>query len=397
MSAAAGTTFDGVAGPLSGARPLTAIGLMSGTSLDGVDAVLVVTDGRTIATRGAALTVPYPASFRDRLRGLLGRAPEPADAPVIAELTDRHADAAERLLAAAGPASGGVDLVGFHGQTVLHDPAGGRTIQIGDPARLAGRLGIAVVADFRLADVAAGGQGAPLVPLYHAALARDLPKPLAVLNLGGVGNLTWVGADAAGTDDAALLAFDTGPGNALIDDWVRARTGRAFDDDGRLAAGGRIDAKRLADWLDHPYFRQPPPKSLDRDAFAHVLGEVQDLDAADGAATLTALTAAAVAAALPFLPAPPRRWLVAGGGRRNPILVRMLAERLSTAGAPVAVEPVEAVGWRGDTLEAEAFAFLAVRSVRGLPLSLPTTTGAPHPQPGGRLVLPPRRRTGAGA
>jgi anhydro-N-acetylmuramic acid kinase len=296
-------------------------------------------------------------------------------------------------MATAGVAPDAVDLVGFHGQTVLHEPAAGRTIQIGDPARLARRLGIAVVHDFRAADVAAGGQGAPLVPLYHAALARELPhdvgRPLAVLNLGGVGNLTWIGADPGGGEDPPLIAFDTGPGNALIDDWVRTRTGRPFDDDGRLAAGGRIDAARLAAWLGHPHFLAPPPKSLDRDAFAHVLADAQDLEPADGAATLAALTAAAVAAALPLLPAPPRRWLIAGGGRRNPVLMRMLAARLSAPGAPVVVEPVEAVGWRGDALEAEAFAFLAVRSVRRMPLSLPMTTGVPRPQPGGRLVLPP--------
>ncbi len=391
MSAAAGTAFAGDAGALPGARPLTAIGLMSGTSLDGIDAALIVSDGLTIASRGDALTVPYPAAFRSRLRRLLGRAPEPSDAAVILELTDRHAEAVERLLAAAGLTAAAIDVVGFHGQTVLHEPAMGRTIQIGRPARLARRLQIAVVADFRAADIAAGGQGAPLVPLYHAALARNLAKPVAVLNLGGVGNLTWIGGE---TENSPLLAFDTGPGNALIDDWVRARTGRAFDEGGRLAATGRLDADRLAGWLDHPYFRQPPPKSLDRDAFAHVLADAEGLGTADGAATITALTAAAAAAALPWLPVPPRRWLVGGGGRRNPALMRMLQERLSAAGAPVAVEPVEALGWRGDALEAEAFAFLAVRSVRGLPLSLPTTTGVPRPQPGGRLVLPPTRQTG---
>lgn len=216
---------------------------------------------------------------------------------------------------------------------------------------------------------------------------------MAVLNLGGVGNLTWIGADPPAGDAPSLLAFDTGPGNALIDDWMRMRTGRACDEDGKMAARGRVDGERLCRWLAHPYFRQPTPKSLDRDAFAAMLADAAALDTADGAATLTALTAGAVEASLPLLPAPPGRWLVAGGGRRNPTLMRLLADRLAAADARIGVDPVEAVGWRGDWLEAEAFAFLAVRAVRGLPLSLPTTTGVPQPQPGGRLVWP-RRETG---
>ena len=353
---------------------LTVIGLMSGTSLDGIDAALIRTDGRDLVETGAFLTVPYTDDLRARLRGCLGgRAGEAEIAAVERDLTDAHVEAVRALVATAGVA---VDLIGFHGHTILHAPERGVTRQIGDAARLAALTGIPVVADFRGADVAAGGQGAPLVPLYHRALATALPKPLAVLNIGGVANVTWLGA---GED--AVLAFDTGPGNALIDDWVLRHTGRRYDENGALAASGRIDETALAALLDHPYFARPAPKSLDRDAFdpAPVVG----LGPADGAATLTAFTAAAVAAALPLLPAPPVRWLVTGGGRLNATLMAGLAARLGAA-----VESVDGQGWSGDALEAQAFGYLAVRSLRDLPLSLPTTTGAPRPVCGGRLHRP---------
>jgi anhydro-N-acetylmuramic acid kinase len=225
--------------------------------------------------------------------------------------------------------------------------------------------------------VAAGGEGAPLAPLYHAALVADLAKPIAILNLGGVGNVTWIGP---GTKDGAddILAFDTGPGNALIDDWVRRRTGRPADIDGALARAGQASTAHVGRFLTHLYFARKPPKSLDRDDFRGASPD--DLALADGAATLTEMTAAAVAAASRHFPAPPREWLVCGGGRRNPALMAALARLL-----PAPVRPVEAVGWDGDALEAQAFAYLAVRSVMGLPLSLPMTTGAPYPVPGGRL------------
>lgn len=387
MAQSTATTAASAADPRANAlrakaarQPLTAIGLMSGTSLDGVDAALLTTDGTRVTAFGPALTLPYTPAFRAALRACLGQRPRPSWQATIEALTDRHADAVEALLARAGNAGtgpAGIDVIGFHGQTVWHDPEHRETIQIGDPQRLADRLRLPVVADFRTADVQAGGQGAPLVPLYHQALAADLEKPLAVVNLGGVANVTWIGAENE------LLAFDTGPGNALIDDWVRATAGAAFDADGRLAQSGRADRGRLDRWLEHPYFRQPPPKSLDRDAFAGLLAELDGLGAADGAATLAAFTAAAIGRARAFLPQAPRRWLLAGGGRHNGVLAALIAEAVA---APVA--PVEAVGWRGDALEAEAFAFLAVRSLKGLPLSLPGTTGVPTPQPGGRLWLP---------
>ncbi|WP_114393620.1 anhydro-N-acetylmuramic acid kinase [Oleisolibacter albus] len=352
-----------------------ALGLMSGTSLDGIDAALIRTDGRGRVERsGQRLTVPYRSAFRERLRGALGGRGDVA--AVERELTELHAQAVVALLRLAGLEAARVDLIGFHGHTILHAPEQRRTWQIGDGTLLAGLTGIPVVCDFRSADVAAGGQGAPLVPLYHQALSTGLERPVAVLNIGGVTNVTWLGEGALD-----VLAFDTGPGNALIDDWVLRHTGRDFDADGGLAARGRVDEDMVSRLMAHPYFSAPPPKSLDRDAWS--AGAVDGLSAEDGAATLTAFTAASVAAALPHLPQRPRRWLVTGGGRLNGTLMLLLARRL---GAVVA--PVEAVGWDGDALEAEAFAYLAVRSRLGLPLSLPGTTGVPQPLTGGRYAAP---------
>jgi anhydro-N-acetylmuramic acid kinase len=348
---------------------MRAIGLMSGTSLDGIDAALVATDGRGQVEPGPALTLPYDKTFRTRLRAVLGGQGDVAG--VERDLTDLHAEAVRLLQSRHGIDA--VDLVGFHGHTILHRPREGRTWQIGDGARLAALTGIDVVADFRTADVAAGGEGAPFVPLYHRALAGPLERPLAVLNIGGVANVTWIGH---GEDD--ILAFDTGPGNALIDDWMLRHTGGAVDWDGALAGRGRIDEAAVDAFLADPYFRRTPPKSLDRDDFTR--HTPVGLAPEDGAATLTAMTASAVAAASRHFPAPARRWLVTGGGRHNPTLMAMLAARL---GVPAA--PVEAVGWDGDALEAQAFAYLAVRSVAGLPLSLPSTTGAKAATCGGRL------------
>jgi anhydro-N-acetylmuramic acid kinase len=351
------------------------IGLMSGTSLDGVDAAWLDTDGCTVTAFGPTLTVPYDDVLRRDLRTILDLAPTlaPEDPRLVSateRLTGYHIQAVEAL---GRPA----DLIGFHGQTILHQPHRRRTWQIGDAAALARRLGVPVAHDFRSADVAAGGQGAPFVPVYHAALAADLPKPLAILNIGGVANVTWIGGDGA------LLAFDTGPGNGLLDDWVFRHTGQAFDRDGALAHSGQVDMNVLARLVAHSYFGLPGPKSLDRLDFAKALADsgLSGLTAADGAATLTRFTVAAIAAAK--FPEPPTHWLVCGGGRLNPLLMDGLRQSLASP-----VEPVEAVGWNGDALEAQCFGFLAARVVSGLPLSYPSTTGVPAPTPGGRIAKP---------
>ncbi len=352
-----------------------ALGLMSGTSLDGIDAALIRSDGGRFVEPGPALDLPYEAAFRARLRAVLGDAG--AHGEIERELTLRHAEAVKTLLRRAGMSAAQVTVAGFHGQTILHEPEAGRTRQLGDGALLAAETGLDVICDFRGRDMAEGGQGAPFAPLYHAALAADLEKPLAVLNLGGVANLTWIGPE-----DDAILAFDTGPGNALIDDWAERHLGRPIDEDGALARAGTVDEAALSRLLSDPYFELVPPKSLDRDAFdSAALG---GLAPADGAATLTAFTAAAVAAACAHLPASPKRWLVTGGGRHNPALMAALAGRLA-----VPVDPVEAVGWQGDALEAQAFAYLALRSLDGLPLSLPGTTGVAKPTTGGVLHRAP--------
>ena len=349
-----------------------AVGMISGTSMDGIDVAVIETDGERVSWAGPRETVPYDAALRARLAAAI-RAPDADPDGIMAlegDLTDAHAALLEAFLPRLPGDRRAIDIIGFHGHTLVHRPP--LTRQLGDGDRLAKRIGIDVVYDFRSADVAAGGEGAPFASAYHGALGRDLEKPAAVQNLGGVGNVTWITADA-------MLAFDTGPANALIDDWVEARTGQTYDVDGRIAAGGHVDEARLDAMLANPYFDRPPPKSLDRLDFA--LDAVDGLGLADGAATLTAFTARSVARAREHLPAPPTRWLVTGGGRRNPTLMRMLADALA---APCA--PIEAIGADGDAIEAQAFAFLAVRSLHGLPLSFPTTTGVPAPTIGGRLA-----------
>ncbi|MFO1189205.1 MAG: anhydro-N-acetylmuramic acid kinase [Alphaproteobacteria bacterium] len=360
---------------------LTALGLMSGTSMDGIDVALIRTDGITVERcPGAFLTIPYAEAEREKLRAVLGFTG--AVESVSRQITEAHARAIRQFLSIQGLGPQDIDVIGFHGHTVLHRPDHGETWQIGDGALLARLTEMTVVDDFRIADVAAGGQGAPLVPIYHAALAVGEARPLAVLNIGGVANMTWIGP-RIGEGEGNLLAFDTGPGNALIDDWVWRRAGLPMDAGGALALAGQADEKRIRMWLNHPYFALRPPKSLDRDRFRVLLSEVSDLSLADGAATLAGFTAAVVGAALPHLPEPPRRWLVTGGGRHNRGLMAALAARV-----PGDVAPVEVVGWDGDALEAEAFAFLAVRSIKRLPLTFPGTTGVSSPMRGGRVSRP---------
>ena len=374
--------------PTAAETSVLSIGLMSGTSQDGVDVALIDTDGETIAQFGATACRPYTKAERTLLRrataaatNLTERTARPG---VVAEaerlVNDAHAEAVQVFMDTNGLKAGSVAVVGFHGQTLLHRPERGLTVQIGNGPALAARLGIPVVYDFRAADVAAGGQGAPLAPIYHRALVRRLGRqtPIAVLNIGGVANVTFIDGDE-------LIACDTGPGNALLDDFLRLRTGHPLDTDGRAAAAGAVDEATVARLLGHPFFALPPPKSLDRNDFRGFVGDTLDgIGSEDGAATLTALTAAAVARIVPHLPRAPEAWIVAGGGARNPTLMRMLAERL----APARIESAHEAGWSIDSLEAQAFAFLAVRSLRRLPITFPGTTGAPRPLTGGVLARP---------
>jgi anhydro-N-acetylmuramic acid kinase len=355
---------------------LTAIGVISGTSMDGIDVSIVETDGDQFVKAGPGRTYPYPDSLRQRLLALIAN-PSRAQADPLAELeqevTDAHIDAIERFMRETGIRSSDVNLIGLHGQTVYHRPEVRFTRQLGMGRRVADRLGIDTVDRFRHADVASGGEGAPFAPLYHRALAATLEQPLMVLNLGGVGNVTYI-------DGGVVIAFDTGPASALLDDFVLRRRGVPFDQDGRLAASGTPHADLIAAFMDNPFFDRPAPKSLDRQDFHARATGVEALSDEDGAATLAEFTIESVVASLRHVPRRPERWLVTGGGRRNAHFMRRLGERLA-----VRVDPVEAVGWDGDFIEAQAFGYLAVRSTRGLPLSLPTTTGVPRPMSGGEL------------
>lgn len=364
------------------ARVLKAIGLMSGTSMDGIDAAILDTDGERIAAFGPTRFAPYASEMRAKLRAAIEQAATMSAAgplpPEIAtlerELTQAHARAIAALLAEAGLASRDIDLIGFHGQALVHRPERRMTLQIGSGPLLAETAAIDVVGDFRTADVRAGGQGAPLVPIYHATLAKDR-APVAVLNIGGVANVTFIGRDGS------LIAFDTGPGNAPIDDWALKYTGKPIDQGGAIAAKGRVNENVVAHLLQSNFFAKPAPKSLDRMDFS--LDMARNLAVEDGAATLTAFTARAIAKARDHFPETPLTWIVCGGGRHNPVLMRELRAALGSANVVTA----EDAGWRGDFIEAEAFAYLAVRSLRGLPISFPTTTGARRPMSGGTLSL----------
>ncbi|SMY07629.1 anhydro-N-acetylmuramic acid kinase [Flavimaricola marinus] len=354
------------------------LGAMSGTSLDGVDAAVIETDGQNVLGFGRSAFRPYDADEQSILRAALGQWGGPAVEAAAEVVETAHAE----LLSQFDP----VDLVGFHGQTLAHDPSGQGTLQVGDGAILAEVLGWPVVWDFRSADVKLGGEGAPLAPFYHFALARYVKarEPLVFLNLGGVGNLTWVDPTAEKPEaDGALLAFDTGPANAPINDLMHGRRGQDRDQDGALAAAGTVDDQIVASFLSHRFFHRMPPKSLDRDAWGSLIHSVETLSDADAAATLTACAAQAVHEGLGFCPRPPSRILVTGGGRHNTTMMKMLA-----AAAQIPVDPVEAVGLDGDMLEAQAFAFLAARVAMGLPTSCPGTTGVRAAVGGGTVSRP---------
>jgi anhydro-N-acetylmuramic acid kinase len=365
---------------------LTAIGLMSGTSLDGVDIALIETDGKKVKAFGPSGYRPYSEGERSLLRAALAEAihlPQRDARPGVLRDAERavtiaHAEAVAAFKSQHRIACEDIDIVGFHGQTVLHRPEKRLTVQIGDAAALARAIHIPVMHDFRAADVAAGGQGAPFVPVYHRALAQSLERegPIVVVNIGGVSNITYIdGSDA-------LIACDTGPGNALLDDFMYRELRQPFDCEGRLAAQGRVDEAWIRQALKLPFFSLPPPKSLDRNDFARL--KLGNASPEDGAATLTALTAAAIARIVPLLPKMPANWIVAGGGARNHTMMRMLRERL----APARVESADALGWSSDSIEAQAFGFLAARGMKGLPLSYPTTTGVPLPMTGGVIARP---------
>ncbi|MEI8179902.1 anhydro-N-acetylmuramic acid kinase [Aestuariivirga sp.] len=363
-------------------KSVTALGLMSGTSLDGIDLALLRTDGEQLVERGPVATYPYrpdqQAVLHDALTEAKSLETRDARPGILAEaecaLTDWHAEAVDRFLDANGLTPPEVDVIGFHGQTVIHRPERRLTVQLGLGPMLARRTGIPVVYDMRAADVAAGGQGAPLVPVYHRALAAGVAeRPVAFVNIGGVANLTWIGRDGD------LVAFDTGPGNALLNDWCARHTDAPYDRDGMLARSGNSNEIVLGQLLKSNFFAMPAPKSLDRNTFQTAV--VDALSPADGAATLTRFTAEAIAASVRLVPEPPRIFVICGGGRLNQTLMRDLRELLQ-----VSVIAAEDIGMNGDSMEAEAWAYLAVRCLGGLPITFPGTTGVPRPLRGGVIA-----------
>lgn len=370
---------------LANSGPIWVAGFMSGTSLDAVDAAMILTDGEDVLEFGPVAERKYTPEERAVLQAATdaarawnwqGPRPEALFAAACETITQTHAAAWAQLTGQAGAPR--PVLAGVHGQTVLHRRARpgqkGATLQLIDAPALQAALGVPLAYDFRSADVAAGGQGAPLAPAYHGALMNRLGgEPAAVLNLGGVANIT------ARTGAGTLIAFDTGPANGPIDEWVEKHGKGTHDAGGALAAAGQVDAARLARLLTHDWFGEPPPKSLDRYDFSAAMAEGLSLE--DGAATLTEFSAAAVAAGIRQLPEVSARIIACGGGRHNPSLMAALARQ-----CPGTVLTAEAAGWRGDSIEAEAFALLAARTLRGLPLSWPGTTGVPAPQKGGEMI-----------
>jgi len=372
-------------------KTFLALGLMSGTSLDGVDCALIETDGADFVRPLDFITCPYDPATREVIRACFGKT-NPDDPNVTSAahlLTQKHADAIFALLEKGGYDPAKIDVIGFHGQTIFHAPKDRITLQIGDGAWLADTTGIPVVDDFRNADVLAGGEGAPLAPLYHQARVRSakLPLPCVILNIGGVANVTWIG-----DQEDHLLAFDTGPGNALIDDWVRRRTGKLYDENGHFAGAGVAHRDLLAPWYHHPYFLRTPPKSLDRDqwdiaALGPLARDLESLSVMDGAATLCAFTVDMIIESAKHMPQSPKSWYACGGGRHNTHMMNMLAQSLEKHGLGQLFN-VDTLGWNGDAIEAECFAYLAVRHLLQKPISLPGTTNAPIPMTGGVLHTP---------
>lgn len=364
---------------MSGSAEDWIVGCMSGTSVDGVDLAAVATDGVEIREFGSSSYLPYSQEGQETIRGAFGRWQGDADvAEVEAIVEEAHLLGLDDFMPGM--------MVGFHGQTLAHDPVAGRTHQAGNGERLAAEAGRRVVWDFRSMDMANGGQGAPLAPFYHFALARflGLTAPVAFLNLGGVGNISLVDPSfSAPEENGAVVAFDTGPANAIIDDFVRPRTGMQCDFNGNLASAGTPDMDVVAEFLDDPWFRKPPPKSLDRDAFARMVDRAGPMSVEDGAATLTAFVAAATRRSFEQTDCGAGQVLVCGGGRSNPAIMRALDRELAAK-----VVRVDEFGLDGSMIEAQAFAYLAARVVRGLPTSSPGTTGCTQPVCGGRISDP---------
>lgn len=352
---------------MSEKKVYTAIGLMSGTSLDGIDAAIIQTDGYFYIEKKEFITVPYSQELRDSIRACFGKIDRNKEDVLTTELevTLAHIDVVADIAKHYE-----IDVIGMHGQTITHDPAEGLSIQLGDGGYMAREVGCDVVYDFRKADIRAGGQGAPLMPVYHRAMVAGVQKPCAVLNIGGVSNITYV-------DEADILAFDCGPGNALMDDFVLEHLGKPYDEGGALAASGQADMELVSSWMEDEYFKRQPPKSLDRNKWHQaVMGErleiVTKMSPENAMATLMEFTAQAIIEGMSFMPKKPVDVFVAGGGVHNSALMERLGRDMS-------VKPVNDLGFDSDSIEAEGFAYLAVRHLLDLPGTFPATTGVSKP------------------
>jgi len=357
-------------------KKLTAIGLMSGTSLDGIDVALIYSDGKTIENPNYFLSKSYSDSLRAKIRKLIESKDRYFAKEVEREVTIAHAHAVNEFLERYNLQASDIDLIGFHGQTIDHKPDESMTWQIGDGKLLAELAEINVVNDFRSNDVREGGQGAPLVPVYHVAIMKNLPKPVAILNIGGVANVTYIDGDD-------LIAFDTGTGNAMLDDLVLAANGESCDFDGKFSEKGVVDKAILAELMNNEYFAKMPPKSIDRNDFVDSASVLQDIYFENAAATLIAFMAEAVARAQEFFPQKPKAWYVSGGGRHNPTMMKELSTRLGKK-----IHKIEELGENGDAIEAEAFAFLAIRSFYKMPITFSSTTGIKKSSATGGVFCP---------
>jgi anhydro-N-acetylmuramic acid kinase len=359
------------------------LGLMSGTSLDGIDLAYLETDGHQILKIGPSSYRPYYQDFRDRLSTILGQsAPTDQTKAIEQELTDRHIEVIKDFMKDFDLSADDIDLIGFHGQTIYHNPLEKKTWQIGDAQKMANHLGIDVVGDFRIQDVESGGQGAPLVPIFHLALASQLQCqfPICMLNIGGVANVTYIPNE----NPEEMVAFDTGPGNALLDDWCLRYFQKAYDENGSISKKGKCNQAIIDDILSDTFFQSPVPKSLDRLHFHAYLEKLQNISPEDGAATLLGLTVQSMLLAFKSLPAMPKQIILMGGGRKNANLV----DQLKAALPQVHIQSIDDLGLNGDFIEAEAFAYLAGRHMAHLPYSFPKTTGVSQPMMGGKCYKP---------
>jgi anhydro-N-acetylmuramic acid kinase len=363
-------------------RPMTAMGIMSGPSLDGVEASLIITDGIDVFEKGSSISRKYPEEVKTLIRSVYGRHIGEDEDGLLSKaeevVTNFHIKIAQELIEYSTLEAEDIDVIGMHGQTILHKPNEGITVQLGDGKKVANALGIDVISRLRNVDIAGGGQGAPLMPVFHEAITKQAEKPLAFLNIGGIAYVTWIGGSGE------LVSYDTGPGNMLIDDWAKKHTGVAMDENGDMAVRGTVNEKTLEKMLKLDYFQAPPPKSAGRSMFSELIEQVEGMSADDGAATLTALTVESIKrGAIKHMPEMPVKWIVSGGGTKNPTMMRMLRNTLETE-----VTSTSKKGWDAEYMEAQAVAFLAVRSIFGLPITYPSTTGVRQPSSGGKRNFP---------